>query len=157
MQLTRGADYAVRVMIQLALSETDGRLSLPELAEATDAPESFLSKVLQSLTRASLISSRRGQLGGFRITPRGRDSSMREVIEVIDGPIYLNICLIHGRSCNRKAHCPAHPVWARAQQAMFEVLSGITVAELADQSHPAAKHRPVSISLIYPLPKSAAR
>jgi hypothetical protein len=48
---------------------------------------------------------------------------MREVIEAIDGAICLNVCLMHGRSCPRKARCPAHPVWVRAQQAMLQVLS----------------------------------
>jgi Rrf2 family protein len=71
MQLTRAADYGVRVMIHLAGEPTDQRVSLPELADATDAPESFLSKVLQALSHAGLISSRRGQSGGFQISQRG--------------------------------------------------------------------------------------
>lgn len=158
MQLTRGADYGVRVMIQLALPECDGqRHSLPELAEATEAPESFLSKVLQSLAHAGLITSRRGQAGGFRITPRGRQSSMREVIEAVDGPVCLNACLVHGRSCARKAHCPAHPVWARAQQAMFDVLSNITVAALAAQAQPHARIHSLKAIQIVPAPANSAR
>lgn len=158
MQLTRGADYAVRVMIHLASSESHRLLSLPELAEATEAPESFLSKVLQSLARAALISSRRGQAGGFRITEQGRNTSMREVIETIDGPICLNVCLIHGRSCERKTHCPAHPVWQRAQKAMFDVLSGVTVAEMAEEASPGLlNHRPVAIVPLQPFQKLAAR
>ena len=124
MQLTRAADYGVRVMIHLAGPSNPGRVSLPELAEAADAPESFLSKVLQALSHAGLISSRRGQSGGFQISPRGLKASMLEVIEAIDGPICLNVCLVSGRSCHRKAHCPAHPVWDQAQRAMLEVLSG---------------------------------
>ena len=87
MQLTRAADYGVRVMIQLAVPAADGLVSLPALAKATGAPESFLSKVLQALARAGLISSRRGQAGGFRISPRGRVASMLEVIEAVDGAI----------------------------------------------------------------------
>ncbi len=60
MQLTRAADYAVRVMIQLASLPNHARVSLPSLAQATGAPESFLSKVLQSLARGGLITSQRG-------------------------------------------------------------------------------------------------
>jgi Rrf2 family protein len=134
MQLTRAADYAVRAMIQLAASSDDALVSLPELSRATGAPESFLSKVLQTLTRAGLISSRRGQSGGFRITMRGRAASMVEVIEAIDGAICLNICMIPGRSCARKAHCPAHPVWIKAQQAMLQVLSNATIAGMSAQT-----------------------
>jgi len=135
MQLTRAADYGIRVMIQLAGPPAEARVSLPALAEAADAPESFLSKVLQSLSRAGLISSRRGQSGGFQISPRGRAASMLEVIEAIDGPICLNVCLVSGRSCHRKAHCPAHPVWAKAQTAMLDVLSAAMIADLAAEPH----------------------
>ena len=136
MQLTRAADYAVRVMIQLAAPTPDGCVSLPRLAKATGAPESFLSKVLQALAHARLISSRRGQAGGFRISPRGRAASMLEVIEAIDGAICLNVCMVSGRSCPRKARCSAHPVWVEAQQAMLSVLSSATVAGMAAESRP---------------------
>ena len=134
MQLTRAADYGVRVMIHLAGPPTQERISLPALAEAADAPESFLSKVLQALSRAGLISSRRGQSGGFQISPQGRTASMRTVIEAVDGPICLNVCLVSGKSCRRKARCPAHPVWEQAQMAMLEVLSKAMIAELASQT-----------------------
>lgn len=146
MQLTRAADYGVRVMIQLAALKDDGRVSLPALARATGAPGSFLSKVLQSLARAGLISSRRGQLGGFHITPRGAAATMREVIEAVDGIICLNVCLTPGRSCNRKAHCPAHPVWVEAQQAMMEVLSSVSIASMAEQGSSRAVQLPGRIT-----------
>jgi Rrf2 family protein len=133
MQLTRAADYAMRVMIHLAAQSGDQRLLLHELSAATAAPESFLSKVLQALSRGGLIASRRGQAGGFAILSRGRKASMREVIEVVDGPICLNLCMHSGPSCDRKMWCPAHPVWGRAQRALLEVLEGTSVAALADQ------------------------
>jgi Rrf2 family protein len=131
MQLTRAADYAVRVMIHLATLPAHQRARLPTLAHATAAPQSFLSKVLQGLCRAGLIVSQRGQSGGFEILPPGREASIRDVIEAIDGPIRLNVCLLSGASCHRKTCCPAHPVWVKAQEAMLEVLDTATVAELA--------------------------
>jgi Rrf2 family protein len=134
MQLTRAADYGVRVMVHLANLEADERALLPALAEATGAPESFLSKVLQALARAKLIHSWRGPLGGFGISPDGRVASMRDVIEAIDGPIFLNVCLVSGKSCGRKAWCPAHPVWIEAQEAMLAVLSKALIADLASQT-----------------------
>ena len=134
MQLTRAADYAVRVMIHLAALPAHEREFLPALAYATDAPESFLSKVLQALSRARLITSQRGQSGGFAILPRGRKASMREVIEAIDGPLRLNVCLISARACGRSKWCPAHTVWVDAQRAMMDVLSGAVIADLALQA-----------------------
>jgi Rrf2 family protein len=134
MQLTRAADYGVRVMIHLASIAGNGRHSLSELAKAADAPESFLSKVLQALVRAGLIESRRGQTGGFSITHSGTNATIREVIEAVDGPVRLNHCLLESRPCHRKSWCPAHPVWARAQAAMFAVLEAATIGELAAET-----------------------
>jgi len=134
MQLTRAADYAVRVMIHLATLPPKERALLPSLARATGAPESFLSKVLQALCRAGFIASRRGQSGGFEILPAGRKASVRTVIEAIEGPICLNLCLVSGVFCNRKSLCPAHPVWAKAQEAMLGVLNTASVTDLALQT-----------------------
>lgn len=151
MQLTRAADYAIRVMIHLASRPPLERVLLPTLASATGAPESFLSKILQALSRAKLISSRRGQSGGFEILARGRQASMREVIEAIDGPVFLNVCLIADGACPRDSWCPAHPVWAQAQKAMLDVLSSAMIAELASgvPARPGriarAANRPVAI------------
>lgn len=133
MQLTRAADYSVRVMVYLASRPEKERALLPDLARAADAPQSFLSKVLQCLAHAGLISSRRGKAGGFSILPSGREATMREVIEAIDGPICLNVCLTGGKDCERKNWCPAHPVWARAQRAMLDVLMSVTVSTLAQK------------------------
>jgi Rrf2 family protein len=134
MQLTRAADYAVRVMVHLATLPDHERVLLPALARATGAPQSFLSKVLQALCHAGFIASRRGQAGGFEILPAGRVASLRAVIEAIDGPIRLNVCMLSGASCNRKPYCPAHPVWVRAQKAMLEVLDESSVADMAAQA-----------------------
>jgi Rrf2 family protein len=131
MQLTRAADYAVRVMVHLAKIPCDHRALLPAIGRATSAPESCLSKVLQALTRARLITSRRGPAGGFQISARGRQASMLEVIEAIDGPMNLNVCMRDKRSCPRKAWCPAHPVWAKAQEALLSVLSTALISDLA--------------------------
>jgi Rrf2 family protein len=131
MQLTRAADYGVRVMIHLATLPAHQRARLPSLARATGAPESFLSKVLQALCRAGFLVSRRGQSGGFEMLPSGRKASVRTVIEAIEGPIRLNLCLVSGASCSRKSTCPAHPVWVRAQEAMMGVLNSATIADLA--------------------------
>jgi Rrf2 family protein len=120
-------------MIHMATLPAHERALLPTLARATGAPESFLSKVLQALCRAGFIVSRRGQAGGFEMLPPGRKASVRSVIEAIEGPIRLNVCLVTGASCKRKSFCPAHPVWTRAQEAMLGVLNKATIADLALQ------------------------
>jgi Rrf2 family protein len=144
MQLTRAADYAVRVMIHLATLPAHERALLPALAQATGTPESFLSKILQALCHAGFIASRRGHTGGFEIMRPGRNASIRAVVEAIDGPIGLNVCVLSGAVCNRKIHCPAHPVWAKAQETMLEALNSATIAGLAAQAIPAPQPKAIA-------------
>jgi len=140
MQLTRAADYAVRVMIHLAGLPPETRASRAELAVAAECPEQFLSKVLQSLTRAGLVLSHRGNTGGFELPNNHRTATMLDVVEAIEGPMRLNICLTSDRACARQDWCPAHDVWVNAQAAVAAVLRGTTITELAQK---AAPHKPV--------------
>jgi Rrf2 family protein len=150
MQLTRAADYGVRVMVHLATLTPGERTLLPALAQATGAPESFLSKILQALSSARFIASRRGQMGGFEILPRGRRATMRDVIEAIDGPIHLNVCLMNDRACVRIKCCPAHPVWVRAQQAMLDVLASAVMADLAGEQLALCEQKRAVVGLSLP-------
>lgn len=131
MQLTRAADYAVRVMIHLAGLPSGTRASRADLAEAAECPEQFLSKVLQNLTRAGLVISHRGNTGGFELPESHNRTTMLEIVEAIEGPLRLNVCLTSDAACPRQSSCPAHCVWAEAQEAMAAVLRKASIGDLA--------------------------
>lgn len=136
MQLTRAADYAVRVMIHMAGLPAGTRTSRTELATAAGCPEQFLSKVLQDLTRAGLVVSHRGNTGGFELPPIHVRASVLEIVEAVEGPVRLNLCLAGSEACERQRWCGAHTVWARAQEAMNSVLRTTSISELAaEQQH----------------------
>lgn len=137
MQLTRAADYAVRVMIHLATVAPGTRASRADLAGAVDCPEQFLSKVLQSLTRAGLVTSHRGNTGGFELPPARRHASVLEIIEAVEGPVRLNICLNGEDECGLRDLCPTYPVWSEAEKAMAAVLQNATIDDLAQRVNPA--------------------
>ena len=134
MQLTRAADYAVRVMVHLAGLPPGTRASRGELARAAECPEQFLSKVLQSLTRAGLVVSHRGNTGGFELREEHRGSSLLNVVEAIEGPVHLNLCLTSDHACTRQEGCPAHGVWVEAQEAMLGVLQSVSIENLAQKA-----------------------
>ena len=133
MQLTRAADYAVRVMIHLPGLPPGARASRGELAREAECPEQFLSKVLQSLTRAGLVISHRGNTGGFELPEGNRGASILNVVQAIEGPVRLNLCLTSDQACSRQERCPAHDVWAEAQEAMLGVLQSVSIDNLAEK------------------------
>lgn len=133
MQLTRAADYALRVMIYLAGFPPGVRVSRTELAETTGCPEQFLSKVLQHLTRAGLVISHRGNSGGFELPEARAGASVLDVVQAVEGPLRLNLCLEHSEACERQSWCPVYSVWEQAQQAMNGVLSAASIRDLAQR------------------------
>jgi Rrf2 family protein len=129
--LTRAADYAVRVMVHMATLPVGTRIQRSMLAEATEVPDSFMSKVLQELVRARMIASRRGVDGGFQLAVAPQTVSLLDVVQAIDGPMRLNQCVGDKGNCDRAVHCAAHLVWQEAQDAAAKVLQTANIADLA--------------------------
>lgn len=130
LKLTRDCEYALMAVFHLA-SQPEGKVSLVrEIAEAQNMPRTYLSKITQHLTRAGLIRSRRGANGGLVLGRPPGSITVKDVIEAIEGPIRLNVCLTGRGECPRDAECPAHPVWVEAQKGLIDVLKGKTMAQL---------------------------
>lgn len=131
MQITRATDYAVRVMVHLAALPEGKKAQLNTLAEMTEVRGTFLSKILQRLVHQGFVSSYRGTGGGFCLKMPAEHVTLLQVIESMEGPTRLNVCIKEGPGCVRKSWCAVHPVWRDAQSALTNVLGGMSVAELA--------------------------
>ncbi|MGA3212005.1 MAG: Rrf2 family transcriptional regulator [Terriglobales bacterium] len=131
MEITRASDYAVRAMIHLAALPPGSTVRRSDLSESTDVTDHFLSKVLQRLVHAGLIRSQRGSGGGFGLALPAESISLLDVVQAIEGPVRLNLCVLEGPSCDRKQWCPAHKVWEEAQAAVVSVLGAASIARLA--------------------------
>ena len=131
MQLTLKGDYAVRVVVDLAAQPGDATVKSRDLWRRTGVPPAFLGKIVQALAHAGLVRTRRGALGGVALLRAPRTISLRNVIEAVEGPIYLNRCLVRPGLCPRDRFCPVHPVWARIQALVTRELESVCVEELA--------------------------
>ncbi len=133
MQITRATDYAVRIMIYLA-ALPDMRIAVPDLARGIQAPESFVSKILQQLAQHGMVSSHRGSGGGFQLSVDPEKVSLLDVVETVEGPVQINLCSPGEAGCDRSSWCGAHPIWNEAQAALKNVLAGATIAQLASET-----------------------
>ena len=131
LQLTRGGEYAVRAMTYMARFPEGHVVSLHDIGQTQEIPESFLAKILQSLVRAGLATSQRGAHGGFALARPACEITMRDVVEAVDGPIRLNQCVPWPEDCERNGDCEVHKVWVLAQARLMEVLESVTLESLA--------------------------
>jgi Rrf2 family transcriptional regulator, iron-sulfur cluster assembly transcription factor len=131
MKLTRGGEYGIRGVLYLA-QQNDGKVSmLSAIATAQDVPPRFLAKIFQALAKAGVVKSHRGAKGGFSLARSASEISIKDVIEAVEGPINLNVCLIAQGECDRDTTCTMHAVWEEAQEKMMGVLAKANFADLA--------------------------
>jgi len=130
MQLTLKGDYAVRVIVDLAGCPPGAAISTKEIGRRTGVPRPFLSKIIQTLARAGLLGTRRGTRGGIWLLESPAAITLRQIIEAVEGPMYLNRCLARPGACPRDSFCPVHPVWGRVQQILIRELDSVRIADL---------------------------
>jgi Rrf2 family protein len=129
MQITRETDYAIRCVDYL--SDKWGAVTMvDEIAKGKCVPKSFLAKILQKLTKASIVKSYRGVKGGFELARSPKDITLLDVIEAIQGPVAMNVCALDETMCGFSSSCAIHPVWIEIRREVEKILKKNTFAKL---------------------------
>lgn len=132
LQISRKIDYGLRAMIHLAGLPVGRISSLQDLTTTLHLPREFLAKILKVLSARGLVRSVRGAHGGYLLARPPSTISFLEVIEAVEGPVQLNVCLDHLDRCDVSASCTMHHVWKAGQDRMLEVYRRTTLEELAE-------------------------
>jgi Rrf2 family protein len=130
MQVSRKVDYALRAVIYLSLQRDGHPVPVGEIAQHRSIPRKFLEKIVKDLIRAGLVTSHRGAHGGYLLARSPDRVSFRDVIEAVEGPISLNVCVSERHDCSVLASCNMQRVWQEGQRRMLEYFSDTTLADL---------------------------
>ena len=130
MQVSRKVDYALRAVIYLSLERDDRPIPVSEIAANRRIPQKFLEKIIKSLIRAELVRSHRGAHGGYTLARSPAQISFRDVIEAVEGPISINICVSERRDCSVLSSCNMQRIWQEGQRRMLEYFSDTTLADI---------------------------
>jgi Rrf2 family protein len=128
--LSATADYALRAVLFLGRNYGRRVVSADEIARAIGAPPNYLSKTLNTLTKASITTSVAGRSGGFALAVAPHELTLGRVIDVFDETATNRRCLLGDRPCNAGDPCGAHHRWTSISQAGRTELAATTVADL---------------------------
>ena len=126
MQLTRHTDYALRVLIHLAVSST-GRATIAEIADAYDLSRNHLMKVVHHLGQGGFITTQRGRGGGFALAGIPEAISLGQVIRHTESDMNLADC----GSCALRPACGLSGILKAATAAFLTVLDQHSLADAA--------------------------
>jgi Rrf2 family protein len=104
-----------------------------DIARSQKIPPSFVSKVLQSLVKAGLLTSSRGAGGGYSLARPATEIDLLQVVEALEGPLALVDCYPDSSRCEHAPFCPAESVWALVQRRMAETLREAKLEDLIAQ------------------------
>ncbi len=128
-------EYALRAMMYMAARPDNGeKVQIQEIARAWDIPDNFLRKIIPQLSKAGLIYSQRGTGGGIALLKSSSKITALDIIEAVEGPFFLNKCLISEGFCEHDQLCAMHGLWMEAQEKLQQVLSSKTLAQLAEEN-----------------------
>lgn len=127
MQLSRGAQFALRTVLDLAAS---GPTSTGAIAARRGIPPAQASKIVQQLVRGGVVRTTRGARGGVRLARPADQVTLRQVIDAIEGPLAVSRCIVYD-DCPCAQPCPVRTVLTRIQRELEGMLDGVTVADLS--------------------------
>ena len=126
---TRGR-YALRVMVELAEKNTSEFIPLKEIAQDQQISEKYLEQIINPLTKSGLVKSFRGAQGGYTLTNPPSETTVGEVLRVLEGSLSPVDCVDHP-NCANSDHCVSLSIWKKMKEALDEVVDGITLADMA--------------------------
>lgn len=133
MRLSTRSRYGVRMMFEFALKFNQGPVFLKEVATMQGISFKYLSKLVIPLKSAGLLQSVRGANGGYMLAKHPSEITIRMIVEKLEGDVSLVECAENPAVCRRNANCVARTIWKKADDAIMQVLDGITLQDMVDE------------------------
>lgn len=134
MRLTLHSDFALRVLIQVALNEAGadgGRLTtIDEIAESFDVSRNHLTKVVNDLSQKGYLDTVRGRRGGMRLKRAPRDINIGQVVRDTEDNLCVVGCLERRGYCRIERVCVLRGMLHDATEAFLAVFDAHTLADL---------------------------
>lgn len=126
--------YAIRIMLEFAMRESDDRVTLIDVAEKQGISEKYLEGIVASLSKAKLVEGVRGRGGGYRLTRPASEYTIGEILRLTEGSFATVSCLeCEVNTCEKKDDCLTLPMWEKLNNMIKDYFDNITLMDLIDR------------------------
>ena len=131
MKLSTKGRYGVKAMVDLAINYVTEPVSIKSISERQNISEYYLEQLFSTLRKGGLIKSIRGAQGGYVLSKEPSETTISEIMELLEGPVEISSCLEED-SCNNIAECPTRILWVRMKESIEKVMSSTTLQDMID-------------------------
>ncbi len=132
MKLTTKGRYAVTAMLDLALHQGKGPITLADISSRQEISLSYLEQLFSKLRKNALVSSARGPGGGYKLSRDSKEIAVAEVIAAVDESVDATRCKRKG-NCHNDERCLTHALWCDLSDQIFNFLSSISLGDLVEK------------------------
>lgn len=129
MRLTTKGRFAVTAMLDLAMRDVNGPVTLAGISERQGISLSYLEQLFGKLRRAELVDSVRGPGGGYCLARLVEDITVADIIIAVDEPLDATQCGGH-ENCHDNHRCMTHDLWTDLNKTIFAYLANVSLASL---------------------------
>jgi Rrf2 family protein len=130
MLLSQTAHYALRAVFFLATAEEDKWHLTKNIAEQTQIPGPYLARILSTLAKRGILSSRTGMGGGFNISNEGLNLTLHDVVGQFDNLDNICNCVFGFAECCGEGECILHKPWDDIKNRLLAMLKSNTLQDL---------------------------
>ncbi len=130
MKFTTKTEYGLLCMIYMARQAERTCLSIKEIAAHENYPAPYIEKILQMLRQAQLVTSHHGNQGGYSLSRKPSEITLKQVIDALEGGTFKIFCAPQTREdivCTHFCLCGVKPVWRKTKQILDEFYNSVTL------------------------------
>lgn len=137
MRLTTKGRFAVTAMIDLAMRQDKGPVTLSGISQRQEISLSYLEQLFGKLRRHEIVESVRGPGGGYTLARKMEDVTVADIIIAVDEPLDATQCggkeNCHSGAEDHGTRCMTHDLWATLNAKMVDYLDSVSLRDLVDQ------------------------
>ena len=133
LKLSKKSDYGLIAVKHLATRGVEAAQSANEIAEAYNISAPLMAKVLQKLAKGGVVTAQHGSTGGYRLARHPDEITALDVINAIDGPVFITSCITQKGQCYQTETCTVREPLRRVNESIMQVLGTVTISQMSDE------------------------
>lgn len=134
MKFSSQEEYGLRCLLRLGRQPEGTSLTIPEISRAEGISTPYVAKLMRILRTGGLVTSVRGQSGGYALARVPEKILVGEVMAVLGGRLFdPAFCDMHTGDesvCTHSVDCSLRSLWRTVQMVIDQVLNQTTLRDL---------------------------
>ena len=128
MLISSRGQYAIRILLDLAIYENGEAINVKTIAERQELSEKYMEQILSVLQKAGFVISTRGYHGGYHLSGRPENYSVGTILRTVDGPLIP--ASQQADTSGKTVDMVVNALWGDLQAKIEKTLDGVTLLDL---------------------------